>query len=82
MPLDDWDFEDWNYDRDGDPWEYVEHVYLEIGENGDVEVSAEIDGEIYEFGAFSGSEAQDEIWDELYWWCVENDVEIDKEVDY
>lgn len=74
MPLDEFDF---------DRWDEVDHIYVvRDGDGWDISVELE-DGEIVDFEyTFSDEEAEDYIWDELWYWAEENGVDMDKEVDY
>lgn len=93
MPFDDDDFPDDFDDVDESSFEdfgdalseygygdnEINHIYLEIDSDGMVDVSLELEsGEIVDLGAMDS----DFVWDELYYWAEEHDVEIDKETAY
>lgn len=77
MPLDDFDFPE---DFDWDEVDYV-HVYRD---DSGWEVWFEMsDGSIQEIDyTFDDDEAQDYIWDDLYWWAESEGIEFDREIDY
>lgn len=78
MPLDD-DFDElWEeLDRDS-----IEGIQTFFDSDGSVDLYMTIDGELVEFGTFDPEEAQHYIWDELWFWAEDNDIEWDKEESY
>lgn len=64
-------------------WEEVEHIHVSRGNEG-WEIWFEMSGgdvqEVDEI--FSDSEFEDFFWDDLYWWAMDEGIEIDKEVEY
>ena len=78
MPLDDDFLERWeDLDRDS-----IEGIQTYFDSEGSVDLYMVIDGELVEFGTFDSDEAQQYIWDELWFWAEENDIEWEKEESY
>ena len=78
MPLDD-DFDEiWEeLDRDD-----IEGIQIYFDSDGSVDLFITIDGELVDFGTFDPEEAQMYIWDDLWYWADENDIEFDKDDSY
>lgn len=77
MPLDDFDFPE-DFD-----WDDVDYVHVERDAGGWEVWFEMIDGTIQEIDyVFDDDEAQDYIWDELYWWAESEGIEFDKEITY
>jgi len=78
MPIwydDDFDWGEWERDA-------IESIHVEFDSDGNVDLYVESDGEMEFVGSFNPDEAQDYIWDDLWYWAEENDVDFDKDTEY
>jgi len=71
------DFDWGDYDRD-----QIESIHVEFDHEGDVDLYFEVDGNLEFIGSFNADEAQEYIWEDLWYWADENDVEFDKDAEY
>jgi len=80
MPGDFW--EDLSEDL-GFSWDDVEAIHVVRGDDGwDLYTTTE-DGEMIPVVEGMGDDDfQDLFWDELYYWAGDNDIDVDREIDY
>lgn len=73
----------WEEQSEGEfSWDDVESVKAVRGDDS-WDVYVEVDGEMIPVAEdMSDEEMEAEFWDDLYYWAMENDVDIDREIEY
>lgn len=77
MPFDNEDFDWEEYDRGS-----IESIHVEFYHDGMIDLYFETEDGMEFIGNFDPEEAQDFIWDDLWFWAEENDIEFEKEEEY
>jgi hypothetical protein len=79
MPSDFWE----DAAEDGEfAWDDVESIRAVRGDDG-WDVYVDVDGEMVSVvEGLDNEEMQEEFWDELYFWAMDNDVDFDRVLEY
>jgi hypothetical protein len=65
----------------GVEYDEIDSVFVHRGDDG-WSISVEHDGEISHIVSLGDEDMQSMFWDDWYWDLIEDDIEIDREVDY
>lgn len=77
MPSEFWEDQDEPFD-----WDEVERLHVHRGDDS-WDIYAEVDGELVNIAeGLADDEMESLFWDDLYDWAMDNDVEVDREIEY